>query len=64
MSIFDRWGNKVFSGGAFDPKVEKRSWNGTLGSQKVLPGVYVYKIELTLTSGRKESFEGDVTVIR
>jgi hypothetical protein len=64
MSIFDRWGNKVFSGGTFDPKVEKRSWNGTLGSQKVLPGVYVYKIELTLTSGRKESFEGDVTVVR
>jgi len=61
-SIFDRWGDLVFSS-----KENPFTWDGNFGDQKVMPGVYVYKLELKylLNGGEiSELLVGDVTVIR
>lgn len=63
MSIFDRWGNKVFE--SFDINV---GWNGSgLGFQSLQPGVYVYKIDVKYSDDYNqditESFSGNLTWI-
>ncbi|MBK9980929.1 MAG: hypothetical protein IPP15_00655 [Saprospiraceae bacterium] len=43
------------------------TWDGKFGNEKVMPGVYVYKIQLKYMFNGKETselFVGDVTVIR
>ncbi len=61
-SIFDRWGNMVYSS-----EENPFSWNGNFNNDKVLPGVYVYIIHVTYMLNSKETsekFTGDLTVIR
>jgi len=61
-SIFDRWGNLVFSS-----KEDPFEWDGRFKDQEVMPGVYVYLIKLTyILDGeeRQELLAGDVTVVR
>ena len=61
-TIFDRWGNMVF-----DSKSVPFVWDGFFKNERVMPGVYVYRIECKyIATGiqREEIFTGDVTVIR
>jgi gliding motility-associated-like protein len=61
-TIFDRWGNMVFNSEALP-----FTWDGYFKNERVMPGVYVYRIECKyLADGvpREEVFVGDVTVIR
>ena len=61
-SIFDRWGNLVFSSDA-----NAFTWDGVFDGEPVQPGVYVYLIKVTYMLGAQEEvrvFSGDVTVIR
>ena len=60
--IIDRWGNKVFSS-----QEVPFAWDGYFNQERILPGVYVYRIEckyLAAGEERDEVFTGDVTVIR
>lgn len=61
-SIYDRWGNMVFS--THDPFF---SWDGRQGDNDLQEGVYVYRIILEYDTGnrhRTETFSGDVSIIR
>ena len=61
-SIFDRWGNLVFSTEAIP-----FSWNGKMNEEDVLPGVYVLVLSWEFNeNGRvKTDFaHRDVTVLR
>ena len=61
-SIFDRWGNLVYSSEAIPFQ-----WDGLYANDEVLPGVYVYHIKCTYLEGsieKEEVFAGDVTVVR
>lgn len=43
LLIFDRWGNQVFSTGAFEATHRGTPvWDGRTGSQNAPPGVYIY----------------------
>ncbi len=60
MIIFDRWGNLVF-----ESNDKNIGWDGYNSKGKLLPaGVYVYKLELTLSNGQRSTRVGDVTLIR
>jgi len=65
MAVYDRWGEKVFSGENLalgDPSV---GWNGSFSNRDVIPGVYVYVVEILDFSGNKKIvFQGDITVVR
>ena len=61
-TVYDRWGNMVFNSESV-PFV----WDGYFKNEKVMPGVYVYRIECRYIAAgvsREEIFTGDVTVIR
>ncbi len=61
-SIFDRWGNLMYSSEAIPFQ-----WDGLYANDEVLPGVYVYHIKCTYLEGsveREEVFAGDVTLVK
>lgn len=63
LSIYDRWGNKVFDVNP-GPDLISIVWNGNMGSQPVLPGVYIYMAEIKASDGSLRFISGDVTVMK
>ncbi len=60
MNIYDRWGNHLFSTENID-----EGWDGSYLGQKVVNGVYVYRIDLICPfNHQKYTIWGDVTVVR
>lgn len=60
MSIYNRWGEKVFQ----TSNPDGRGWDGTYNGVAQPQGVYIYKIEVTYKDGRDEKYSGDVTLVR
>jgi gliding motility-associated-like protein len=61
-TIYDRWGNLVFTSTAIPFE-----WDGKFGGEEVVPGVYVYQVQVSYMLGvesMEEIFTGDVTVLR
>jgi gliding motility-associated-like protein len=59
FSIYNRWGNKVFSSSNID-----QGWDGTFNGTPQPTGVYVYTIEAVTNDGRTFKQNGNVTLIR
>lgn len=64
IEIFDRWGNLVFRIDQIPANQPARGWDGTHKGQKVMPGVFAYRVKLSFVDGSSEVFYGDVTVLR
>ncbi len=64
MKIFDRWGENVFEGFDFKPGDIPKGWEGYWKEKWLLPGVYVYLVELEFVDGTTETVSGDVTIVR
>jgi gliding motility-associated-like protein len=62
LSIYDRWGNLMFTKQNFKPNSVEEGWDGSFGGKQVAPGVYVYKVDYLTPSGLK-TITGDVTVL-
>ena len=60
MTIFDRWGERVFDSGTN----QWASWDGTYKGVLESPGVYVYYVRLVYLDGSQETKEGSLTLIR
>ena len=61
-SIYDRWGNMVFSSAQIP-----FAWDGRFDNEPVMPGVYVYHLQIVyiIAGDEKEKlFTGEVTVVR
>ena len=63
-SIYDRWGNLLFTGKDLLPSQPQTFWDGKFKEKEVVPGVYVYYLELLFKDGSTEKRGGDVTVLR
>ncbi|HNS42570.1 MAG TPA: gliding motility-associated C-terminal domain-containing protein [Taishania sp.] len=59
VSIFDRWGQKVFEAVGYN---KEKAWNGTGKMGKLNEGVYFYKIQLH--DKEKQQMTGSITLIR
>ncbi len=64
FSIFDRWGNEVFTIGGFLPNDPRFGWDGTQRGRLYNSGVFGYIAEIELADGSIEIFKGDVTLLR
>lgn len=64
LSIYDRWGNKVFQNFIFQPNVEVGSWDGMWHGSRMGPAVFTYKAIVRYKDGLNEVLYGDVTVVR
>ncbi len=60
MSVYDRWGVRVFETKA----VDGRGWDGKVNGVDQPQGVFVYVIEVTYANGREEMLKGNVTLLR
>ncbi len=60
MTIYDRWGQEIFKTNS----INGRGWDGKFNGKDQPFGVYVYRIDLTYTSGSSESYTGNVTLVR
>lgn len=60
MTIFNRWGERVF----FTSNPDGRGWDGTLNGQQQPQGVYIYQINVTYKDGKTEKYQGNVTLMR
>jgi gliding motility-associated-like protein len=62
-SIYDRWGNLIFTAKDLSPSQPESFWDGKFNGKPVVAGVYVYSLELLFKDGTLEPRAGDVTVI-
>lgn len=60
ISIFNRWGQCVFS---CDSPSDCR-WDGRFNNTDCLPGVYTYTCHVRCHNGVENDFKGDITLIR
>jgi gliding motility-associated-like protein len=60
MSVFDRWGQKVFQ----TKSIDGRGWDGRFNNKNQPEGVYIYDIQLQQQNGKAEHYTGNVTLIR
>ena len=63
MSIYDRWGNLVFTKSNFPPNDPLEGWDGRFNGVDVVQGVFVYTIEYRTPFG-VQVIAGDVTVVK
>jgi gliding motility-associated-like protein len=62
--IFDRWGNNVYE--RYDLPIHSTDgwWDGTYKRFTANPGVFAYFVEVEFDNGSRETFRGNVTLIR
>jgi gliding motility-associated-like protein len=60
MSIYNRWGQVVFT----TTSIEGRGWDGKFNDVPQPQGVFVYVIDATFKDGQKEHHQGNVTLMR
>lgn len=64
LTIYDRMASRVYHVENTRVNDPNYGWNGTFRGMDVLPGVYVWMVELILPDGSIKQMTGDVTVIR
>ena len=64
LTIFDRWGNQVFSNANFPPNQLVAGWDGRSNGQNSVSDVYVFWARALFTNGEKKMIEGDVLLLR
>lgn len=57
--IINRWGETMKTLSSIAD-----NWDGTSKGKEAIAGVYFYKIEVTFSSGKKETHHGNITLIR
>jgi hypothetical protein len=62
LSIYDRWGNKVYFAKDPDVNTPGSGWNGLLGN-KTSPGVYVWMANIEFLDCNVVTMKGDVMVL-
>lgn len=64
FQVFDRWGDNVFSIAGDFPPNGLIGWDGTFNGKDLLPGVYVYTLEVRYFDEEVEVLKGDITLVR
>ena len=64
ISIYDRWGAKLFQKENVFPNDPSNGWDGTFKNQPVAAGVYAYRINYTTIFGDEVLKIGEVSIIK
>jgi gliding motility-associated-like protein len=59
LSVFSRWGQKVFEGLTLE-----QAWDGTFNGQPLNSEVFIYMLEAELITGEKITRQGNITLLR
>ncbi len=63
FNIFDRWGNLVHTKENYMPD-RTSGWDGNLGGQAALPGVYVFRAKVKFIDSTSKTYFGDVMLLK
>ncbi len=63
LSIYDRWGNKVFEKNNFPANDPSFGWDGFFRSEKMNVGVFVYWTKVILENDEEIILKGDLTLL-
>lgn len=64
FSIFDRWGNQMFTRQNFPPNQVYLGWDGTFRGKNAARAVYVYTLTVERKDGIFETYTGDFTIMK
>lgn len=64
LSVYDRWGNLMYSGLKTSDLNIESGWDGTYNNEKVSIGTYAYIVEVEFINGEIKIYSGDISVIR
>lgn len=64
LSVFNRYGQKIFESRNAPANDRKYGWDGTINGKRVDMGSYVYLASLELADGSVQFIKGTVTVVR
>ncbi|MDQ3278765.1 MAG: PKD domain-containing protein, partial [Bacteroidota bacterium] len=64
MTIFNRWGEVVFSRENFDVNDATAGWDGSYKGRLLPPDVYIYTCEVVCINNEVLTYKGDVTLLR
>ncbi|TVR76798.1 MAG: hypothetical protein EA409_12915 [Saprospirales bacterium] len=64
LSIFNRWGSKIWESSHFQPNIPKLGWDGSFNGEPTEGGIYVFEAELLFLTGDIKTVRGEVLVIK
>ena len=64
LSIYDRYGNKVFINQNMDPFEQQSGWNGRFNDRLLNPGVFTWVAEVLFIDNEKITYSGHISLIR
>ena len=64
LQVYDRWGGLLFEGKNILPNEPSAGWDGTANGDDLSSGVYVYVAKIKFLDEVRETFSGDVLLIR
>lgn len=64
FSIFDRWGNLIYTLETLDVAQNETGWDGKINDEEMPAGVYLYKVHVNYIDGLTDIVSGDITLIR
>jgi len=64
FSVYDRWGELLYTAENFEPNDRTIGWDGSFRGQPNDPGVYVWVLEVEFLDGIKEKMKGHSVLIR
>ena len=64
LKIFNRWGNMLFESYDFTSGDTSKGWNGTYNGTILPTDVYIFFAEIEFKDGKKEVFQGDISLMR
>ncbi len=64
LFIYNRWGEKVFETHNVRVNDQTAGWNGTMNSEKMNPGVFIYYAKIIKGDLEEIEIHGDLTLIR
>ncbi len=63
LSVFDRWGTRVYQHKNLNPRDDVNTWDGTFNGKPCQIGVYIYSIVYTV-NGKQKHKSGDICLIQ
>ena len=64
LTIYNRWGQKVFENRNFPVNTYSSGWNGKYMEQDQNPDVYVYVMTFKCSDGNRITKKGSITLLR
>ncbi|MEM6319089.1 MAG: gliding motility-associated C-terminal domain-containing protein [Bacteroidota bacterium] len=64
LTIYNRWGNLIFSKNNFPPNRPENGWDGQIGNTSASEDIYLFQSVVLFANGERKMIAGDVFLVR